>query len=625
MKRLLVLVSFLVVLLGFCVCAQAELGMNLEINLAYQGEWTKKDDAYLWTGPKSSYYNREGWLEDGSLYITSDGTFDLYISGAEEGKMYRTALFVPRSDGTYASICNAVSGPIVSLGIWEWNPVLLEPGLYEGFVAVVTSEDGEVFEHTFDVLCDPDVNKEGTEYSVTPVKKFFDTEQEDARHLWDNYLFGPCELIEKLPPKGVNFMFADRKNVVFSGLDGMDTLYLEFMLNKKANLKGGLHYIVTLTELATGKSFSTTGGRSWDDIQRDWEWIEEFFSRDFIDLNKYSFEIKYELPPDWQEGEYELKIEVDNVGEDALRIQLKKEFNPIPIYQKYCPDLPMQKSSDDNAEEDYEEGWNWDSSVYYSEQGFLHLVLYDVKPGKDYYALFQYTTPEGQTFTQYRLMIPDGNGRYENFLITSVAGTYENIQMTVVGGGEIVMSRTFDFVAETSWNTESPRGLVFGSDQEVKPWNYRGEERKYSLEDYQTESGFFVPYPQSGVYQVTPAEFYSIYVHLAFNGEPEENLIITLIKAEDAGKPLEECERWWISGTIYPPYEDMFVDERLPGIDGVYQKHEGVDFYGLPGNIPSGDYQLVVQLGDKTETVDITLQIIDEEMVMEEIRKAKKK
>ena len=622
MKRLLVLVSFLVVLLGFCVCARAELGMNLEINGAYYGEWSKEGDTYFCKGPKQFDYYREGWLEDGSLCITSDGTFSLYISGAEEGKKYRTALFVPRSDGTYASICNVMSGPIVSLGISEWNPVLLEPGLYEGFVAVVTSEDGEVFEHTFDVLCAPDVNKKGTEYSVTPEKKFFDTEQEDARYLWDNYLSGPLGRSRTLPKKGVSFMFTDRKNVVFSGLDGMDTLYLEFGLNKKANLKGGLHYTVTLTELATGKSFSTTGGRSWDDIQRDWQRIEEYFSRDYIDLNKYSFPFEFELPPDWQEGEYELKIEVDNVGEDALRIQLKKDFNPIPIYQKYCPDLPMHKSSNDNTEEDYEEGWNWDSSVYYSEQGFLHLELYGVKPGKDYYALFQYTTPDGQTFTQYRQMKTNGNVCSENFLISTVAGTYEDIQLTVAGGGEIVLSRTFDMVVKTGVDT-APRGLVFGLDEEVKAWVFMGDDT-LSMEDYQTESGFFVPYPRPGVYQVTLAEFYSIYVHLAFNGESEENLIIALIKAED-GKPLEECERWWISGTIYPPHEDMFVDERWPGIEKVYQKHEGINFYGLPGNIPAGDYQLVVQLGDKAEIIDITLQIIDEEMVREEIRKAEEK
>ncbi|MBQ4639046.1 MAG: hypothetical protein IJB69_00830 [Clostridia bacterium] len=120
-----------------------------------------------------------------------------------------------------------------------------------------------------------------------------------------------------------------------------------------------------------------------------------------------------------------------------------------------------------------------------------------------------------------------------------------------------------------------------------------------------------------------PAELYSMYVHLAFNGEPEgETLIIYLIRAEDAGKPPEECAIFWKGWTMNPPYSDISGDGSWLLIDKVYQKHEGVNFWGIPGDIPSGDYQWVVQLGDKTELIDFTLQVIEKDMVLEEIQKA---
>lgn len=613
-KQYWLLIVFLV-LMSISLCGNAEMAFNPNADPS-RAELVKEGDTFVWKGPLLFTQPRGGWREDGSLYITNDGMLNdrmFPYTGMESGKAYCMTVFVPRSDGTYGSVYVRFKGS--SFLLEEGILTFPEPGLYEGIVAVFTSEDGEVYEHTFDVLYDPLLNDDDNEYRMTPEKKYFDTVQEEVWELLDEPLM-QCFVSDDqtLPTKGIRICADDRDRVAYSGIESMTRLSIGFAVHKKANLKNGLTYTMTLTELATGKSVSKTESQSWAEIKEKWQRIEKYVHPDSVLFNKYHFSIEFDLPADWQEGEYELKIEADGVGEDTIRVQMRKEFNPLPVYWKYCPELLLGDL-----------GWANGGSINYSDTGYLQLSMTGLKKGQNYYALLQYTTPEGQTFTQHRALKPHRNSYYENFLITSVAGTYENIQLTVVGGGEIVLSHTFDFVAETSWNTESPEGLVFGLDNEMKSWVFMGD-NTLSMEDYETESGFFVPSPRPGVYQVTPAEFYSIYVYLAFNGEPEkENLIIALIKAEDAGKPLEECAVFWKSWTLQPPYEAISGDGAWPDIDKVYQTKKGVYFYGLPGNIPSGDYQLVVQLGDKTETIDITLQIIDEEMVMEEIRKAEEK
>lgn len=610
----------MLVLLGISFSAQAELACGF--SFAW-GEWKREGDTFTWNGEWAKTANREGWTKDGSVYITSTGMVYLFVSGAQEDNAYRVAVFVPREDGTYGSVYTSsyvLKGSRLGFGIEEGMLKLPEPGLYEGIVMVAVSGDGQVLEHTFDVLYNKSINKAGDEYSVTPTKRYYNLKTDDVLNFEEGYLDNrSADRDHSIPKEGIRILVDDREKAVFTGLAGRREINVSFSMNRNMDFSQGIVATMTLTETATGTSFTSTQVVSYEQMQDAWSTgRENYASEKAWEERKFYWNIFFDLPERWQEGEYELKLEVDGAGEDTVHAVLQKEFDPTPYYEKYCPRLTQLWIYNDPNSEDH---WNDDCTVYYSQQGYLHLVVKGVEPGENYYALFQYTTQEGETHTLHRILKPGDKGVYDNIMISSLKGTWENIQLTVVGGGKI-LNHTFKLITRTGVNTESPWGLVFGADEQMLQFYHWGDDR-LTMKDYQTESGFFVPAPRPGLYCVEPAEFYSMYVHLAFNGEPEgEKLIIYLIRAEDAGKPPEECAIFWKGWTMNPPYSDISGDGSWLLIDKVYQKHEGVNFWGIPGDIPSGAYQLVVQMGDKTEKIDFTLQVIEKDMVLEEIRKA---
>ena len=51
MKKQIWLVIFILVLMSVSLCAPAELGIDMETNMAYYGEWSKEGDTYFCKGP----------------------------------------------------------------------------------------------------------------------------------------------------------------------------------------------------------------------------------------------------------------------------------------------------------------------------------------------------------------------------------------------------------------------------------------------------------------------------------------------------------------------------------------------------------------------------------------------
>lgn len=619
MKKWLVLAGLLVLLLGVCTGARAEMTFNFD---QAPGEWSRDGDVFSWTGKWAYVSTREGWMDNNSVFITADGAVKLSVRGTEVGKTYHVAAFVPRGDGTYGSVygdSHPVEGALHSVGVLHDMLVLPSPGLYKGIVVMVVCDDGQVLEHTFDVLFDGGVYKASDEYRVAPSERFYTELGDGVLAMDEGYLFCWQDSKKTVPKEGLRILVDDRENTVYSGHGRMNKFYVQFAMHKNMDFSRGFSVMATLTEVATGKSFISTDVVSYDDIMYAISTGEDLYSnKKEREEAKHFWSVVVDLPTYWNEGEYELKVEVTGAGEDTVRVKLKKELDPAPYFAKCCPQL-AELCIDFGQE--LSDRWNENGKVYFSKQGFFHLAVRNVECGEDYYALLQYTTPEGETFSQYRALIPSGRSAYENFQIASVAGTYKDIRLTVVGAGEVI-THTFDMKVETSVDKNNPQGLVFGVDEWMKPLNFMGESW-LGLEDYQTESGFFVPAPLPGVYQVTPADYYSLYFHLAFNDEPKgETLIIWLIRAEDAGKPPEECALFGKSWTLNTPYGDVEADAGWRGMDRVYRKREGIDVYKIPGNIPSGDYQWIVQLGDKTEVVDFTLEVIDEKTVLEAIEQA---
>lgn len=552
MKKIVILLCVLLVLL--CTTASAEI--SLDFSFQTDGRWEDHADVDLsnrdrwtdtiYTDPQAvnndlpmlvpTYSNTgisSGWSEDRTVFVSDWGHVLLGFVGLEPGE-YRVALFVPQANGgtgveyntmecrekdelTYA-FCGAVSS---------------YPGVFEDVTLVVTG-NGEVYEHTFDVQVQ---NEE--EYMI-------EYHQDGARDglYYQSWSFasairkgGRIDYEDFVKPDSGISISNPLTGDVYTGYEGemhmSSYISLDRVYSWEENWEFGVDY--SLTNLTTGQviaSERTGAGRG--------------------DNGKFSYLVlDVELPEVWDEGEYQLSVEVfrsvydaeqgqsvDKVslGTDTVNFFLEKEFDPRPIYAKY---------THDDLRFNLNHGWNaaWNEDYTYltlTDAPNLHFEIMGMKPGVTYRCALIGKTVSGEEFCcplSFEAESATKNTSDGWVNISYQSGVYTDLTLMAYGGGEFI-AYTFD--CEVKLPAESEQvgvGNIFGSYEDR---DYFGWVSEYNEEIPQPQSGYAIYMPENCIFTGYTGNVLSVPYIFSEEYSGLSNISMTLTE-EATGKVIKEA------------------------------------------------------------------------------------
>lgn len=496
-----------------------------------------------------------GWSEDRTVYISQDGSVQLYATGLMPQIVYRTALFVPQSDGgTAVCYSSAVCQENEGRTLVAVADISCVPGMYEGLTLVITG-NGELYTHTFDVqiqnVADQHIqDRNNGRWNGL----YYDTEYESvAAYLRKD---GPVtgEAIKK-PRSGVAIS-APLKKDIYTGYDGARLLQCVIALDQSYAPEEAFEVAYTLTEVETEQTVA-----------------QNRCAAGLNELGEFScLTADILLPEALNAGEYHLSVEVFRLsggqqengeplpmGDDTVRFFLRKEYDLSALYSQYiCRELQFDLNGGDNQLHNEEATYLTlhDTKLWYRLKGAEPGVTYrcaligETESGEDFCFPFTLTADAEQD---------DGcaGGELSYF---DRSGVYRNVTILACGNGEMA-SHTFACeVLLPQDQTESEETSSFGRHY-VSGFRWVSE---YPENPPRPEKGYIVNIPEGSVL----SGYEECYLSILFAFSPdytEKHTVHVRLTEEATGRHIWDADMTvWFDESGYS-WQSVKVGDFTPG------------------------------------------------------------
>jgi len=523
-----------------------------------------------------------GWSGDGTFYVSYEGIISVQLPEDCGAEMFRVASFYPADNGEIYGNYQIVETQASEGGaqtIWfSGVHVSDKPGLYENITLVVTGRN-DVFIRTFDVY----IAGLSEEMSHPPGLAEGISIDGDEPHLYtaQRYVYGEKHAI----PAGDFIIPWPAEGSVHTGYDGVKVFSDLLLIQMDPALPQPEMITVTLTEMSTGKVVAQS--RQAEPRMNHFDGYQEYTVVNAVDE-------PFVLPDTWEPGVYRLTYEVGGVGTHWVDIVLEKEtLNPAQYYEPYAQGELRLVLLQDKLNHDYFGSWNEDFSVFQAdESSMLGVKAGGLVPGQRYFCALSYTNEQGQKWTETKPVFGEED---VVFFLSSRAGTYKDLTLTLVGNGEVA-SHTFDCIVPRD-SSGNVNGVLMGryTDYYVGPVE-DPEKQELVIPD----SGFTLHTPRAGTYVGAQGSRLSVELAFSENFPSPANVDMTLTEVS--------------TGVEVAHYRAMYSDL-------------GGNCWDFGGNLQpfkpltAGEYTLRVRAPGGDYSVTVTLESFDvDELIQEQLR-----
>lgn len=416
------------------------------INELYAYGYTKEDlfdDLY------------EGWSDDESLYVCYG---DIEVSIPDElrnGDTYRVAVFCNSDENglcaAYGFIDTLIVEEAFNMNESFYVTISNQPGLYRDITVVVTGNN-MVSTKTFDVQVIEYPSYYGysgdNDYTYGLVYGNNDSKVPELA----TREIRPYDEAKPSIPNNDFIIHWPADGSIHTGYEGVTEFSNEFSIRTHTSIKKPEYAYISLTYSSTG-SIVAEGKQYYSGYSETETYNHYYFSP--------SYDSPFQLPENWESGEYRLTIELEGIGSHYVDIILEKEEqNPTEYYEPYTVNKLrfLFGQSRDYYYEDVGE-WNDDHSVFTAGENSCYMILRvaGMEPSKRYIYALAYTTESG--YSRYIMdYITEDEPVFIN--LATKAGTYEDLVLILTGNDETII-HPFTCVVPNDIE-EWDGGIVFG-------------------------------------------------------------------------------------------------------------------------------------------------------------------
>lgn len=495
-------------LLGLLVCTLLCLSIwagkaNAEIAFDFDTSWS------------GSY-----WDESHSIYTTDSYYFGIAISGLAEGNVYRAMLMGQTLQGEAFSCPRYVNNYGDGTGSVSFDGVVEQPGTYKNLVLAVAG-NGEFISLPFTYVQETGNPEEapkygailsGTSYHLTSGDEFV-CPQDDAIR-FDVKATGTLPVQIITPTEGA----------VYSGYPGVREFIPFFAWKEDASVN------VQIVHEDTGNIVAASSNLSG--VQGD----------------RYGRGMDF--PEDWEPGKYQLRLLMDGEELQTVSFFLELEEDPTPLFAAAHPGVREDAVHTVSAETEEDMGlrfdfnrfsgtWSEDWECLTLDGSSLQFKVRGLKQGVPYFAAMLGVDYDGEPFCKYIDIHRYSSSKGEGYCNgpSTLPGTYENITLAVIGGGEsIAHTFTYCLPAQEDETYDYFSGYVYGDRESEIPYSYDGG----YYDGNESASGIVQP-ADGAVYRGHDA---CNVIEVRFSGYEDCQYVKLLLTSKETGETIAAYEQY---------------------------------------------------------------------------------
>ena len=422
-----------------------------------------------------------GWSADRTAYVSEDGTLALSVTGLAPGKTYRTALFLPCSDGSTA-VCHS---SVICRENEEKTPVFqgdfaCVPGVYDDVTLVITG-NAELYTHSFRVQVQNVSEQLRRDRDNGEYRGLYYGADRQSEPAWLRSGGPVAEETIKQAKSGITIAEPVKKDV-YTGYDGLQLLRCTIALDRKYSPQDRFEVSYVLTD-ETGEKTVAEGK-----CEAEGKELETFTCLTAGVL----------LPETMAEGTYNLHTKVfragaaQSLGDDTVQFSLRREYDLSQLYGQY-----QRNALEFNLNCAENEVLAADGTYVKIGSDCLTVELRGMTPGVFYRCALLGTTQNGKPFECTFSCEPEeaqsGNVSFSLNIFTK-SGIYSDLTLLAYGGGEQI---THTFTCEV----DMPQGQNNQYWDEIRFWTDDFHCVSGKPEEWpEPETGYAVNIPEDAVF-----------------------------------------------------------------------------------------------------------------------------